>query len=117
MVKGIDEEAFNEELKRYRTVRKPDYIKVRLNRKAGDAKSGRKALTSSEDLASVDTSSGDTEAGFWEKLESALRSVDGTLTQAEINKFTSSLRHEHGTLAPKLNLSDLDVIASSLLPN
>jgi len=111
----MNEETFNEALKKYKVVRKPDYMKVRWNRnRPGEQGNNKRRQAEEFDDTVIDTSTVDSDAGFWEYLESALKDVDG-VTKMELNKLLAALRHEHNTLAPKLNLADLDKIAASLV--
>jgi hypothetical protein len=109
----MDDKTFDEALKNYRQVRKSDYMRIRTNRKEHELKTSNRLLGAGA-ITALDTNQVDSDAGFWEYFETGLKEVEG-VSQGDINKLFSFLRTEHNKLAPKLNLSDLEKIAESLL--
>ena len=107
----MDEDTFHAELQGYPVRRSKDYIKVRYNKRANTK---RKVKDEEDAVPEVDTMNVENDAGFWEYLESALKGIDN-IEKSQMNKFFAALRNEHRSLAPKLNLSDLDFIAASLV--
>ena len=67
-------------------------------------------LNDDNEATTIDKSSVETDAGFWELLEAATKSIFPTT--AERNKFFNALRHEHNTMHTKVNLTDLDKLAA-----
>ena len=99
---------FHDELKKYKLLRKPDHYKVKWNRKQTEKREMR--LNDDNEATTIDKSSVETDAGFWELLEAATKSIFPTT--AERNKFFNALRNEHNTMHTKVNLTDLDKLAA-----
>jgi hypothetical protein len=111
----MDDSEFNEALKQYRVIRRTDHYKVRWNTNKNASKEVKKRPGGAVSRdTTIDKSNVEIDAGFWEVLEQGLKGI-ANLTTVESNRFSSNLRGEHNALITKINLSDLEVIAASLV--
>ena len=107
-------EEFKAELSKYEVKRKADHYKVKWNRKTHE----KREVRLKEDMlesTTIDPSSVASDAGFWEILESASKSIFNNTT--DMNQFFNALRTEHNAMSKKINLTDLNALASHYSSN
>ena len=107
-------EEFKAELNKYELKRKIDHYKVKWNRKTHE----KREVLLKEDMlenTTIDPSSVASDAGFWEVLESASKSIFTNTT--DMNQFFNALRMEHNAMSKKINLTDLNALASHYSSN
>lgn len=111
---NMDESSFTKELNKYKVIRSADYCRPRSTKNKVELKNVSNTLEKRNkniDSVAVEEKGPINSDNFWEIFSAANCSI---LTAAESIKFIEALKQEHDTIKNKVNLYDLEQIASCL---
>jgi hypothetical protein len=110
----MDEATFQKELAKYKVIRKADHYKIRINTSKNEVKSlkagVRKDVTKTKTTTTTTNTTTAATNDFWDLLANSITN----LTVKEKADFIKALKEEHQVVNERINIDDLEAIASSL---